>query len=126
MAKAGDRIVEINKLRLESAPPVSVSNVHVMRLPYLEACEVISRQAVTSSVHQLLLLAAAADTTASRRGRGDRRIQPIMLGGPRLLFRVRGESSRKLIVLLYTAIFAKNMTNSTLNYLIPDWSTAVT
>jgi len=96
MAKAGDRIVEINKLRLESAPPVSVSNVHVMRLPYLEAYEVISRQAVTayqrtSSVHQLLLLAAAADTTASRRGRGDRRIQPIMLGGPRLLFRVRGE-----------------------------------
>jgi len=35
-------------------------------------------------------------------------------------------SSRKLIVLLYTAIFAKNMRNSTLNYLIPDWSTAVT
>jgi len=35
-------------------------------------------------------------------------------------------SSRIRIVLLYTAIFAKNMRNSTLNYLIPDWSTAVT
>jgi len=35
-------------------------------------------------------------------------------------------SSRIVIVLLYTAIFAKNMRNSTLNYLIPDWSTAVT
>jgi len=35
-------------------------------------------------------------------------------------------SSRELRVLLYTAIFEKNMRNSTLNYLIPDWSTAVT
>jgi len=35
-------------------------------------------------------------------------------------------SSRKLVVLVYTAIFEKNMRNSTLNYLIPDWSTAVT
>jgi len=38
----------------------------------------------------------------------------------------RDVSSRKLIVLLYTAIFAKNMRNSTVNYLIPDWLTAVT
>ena len=35
-------------------------------------------------------------------------------------------SSRILIVLLYTAIFEKNMRNSTVNYLIPDWLTAVT
>jgi len=35
-------------------------------------------------------------------------------------------SSRVLIVLVYMAIFEKNMRNSTLNYLIPDWSTAVT
>jgi len=35
-------------------------------------------------------------------------------------------SSRKLPVLVYTAIFEKNMRNSTVNYLIPDWLTAVT
>jgi len=36
------------------------------------------------------------------------------------------DSSRKLTERVYTAIFEKNMRNSTLNYLIPDWSTAVT
>ena len=35
-------------------------------------------------------------------------------------------SSRKLIERVYTAIFEKNMRNSTVNYLIPDWLTAVT
>ena len=39
---------------------------------------------------------------------------------------LNGESSRILTVLRYTAIFEKNMINSTLNYLTPDWSTAVT
>ena len=35
-------------------------------------------------------------------------------------------SSREMVVLVYTAIFEKNMRNSTVNYLIPDWLTAVT
>ena len=35
-------------------------------------------------------------------------------------------SSRIRTVLVYTAIFEKNMRNSAVNYLIPDWSTAVT
>ena len=35
-------------------------------------------------------------------------------------------SSVELSVLVYTAIFEKNMRNSTVNYLIPDWLTAVT
>ena len=102
MAKAGDRIVKINKLRLESAPPVSVSNVHVMRLPYLEACEVMSRRAVTayqrtSSVHQLLLLAAAADTTASRRGEGIGGFSPSCWEGQDSYF---GSGARAQVVVL--------------------------
>jgi len=36
------------------------------------------------------------------------------------------DSSRIRRVLVYTAIFEKNMRNSTVNYLIPDWLTAVT
>jgi len=35
-------------------------------------------------------------------------------------------SSVELSELVYTAIFEKNMRNSTVNYLIPDWLTAVT
>ena len=35
-------------------------------------------------------------------------------------------SSRIVGLLVYTAIFEKNMRNSTVNYLIPDWLTAVT
>ena len=35
-------------------------------------------------------------------------------------------SSKELRERIYTAIFEKNMINSALNYLIPDWSTAVT
>ena len=39
---------------------------------------------------------------------------------------VSNVSSREMVVLVYTAIFEKNMRNSTVNYLIPDWLTAVT
>ena len=39
---------------------------------------------------------------------------------------ISGGSSREMVVLVYTAIFEKNMRNSTVNYLIPDWLTAVT
>ena len=35
-------------------------------------------------------------------------------------------SSRIVGLLVYTAIFEKNMRNSTVNYLIPDWLTVVT
>ena len=87
--------------------------------------------AFNTSDNDLCRLPTAVQLTACRGvcdGFDGLRVRPVSPAArPGALHQVRNNnSSGKLRVLIYTAIFEKNMRNSTLNYLIPDWSTAVT